>query len=222
MTDGAAKTALANGLTLPDDALDRLTSRDPDQFWTSGQWMTEKGGGSDVAQGTDTVAVREEGDPEGKFRLHGYKWFSSATDSDMTLTLARIADESGNLVPGGKGVSMFYLRTHNDDGSLNGIQVAKLKNKLGTRQLPTGELLLDGAEATLVSEPGRGIPSISAMLTITRMHNVISSVAGMRKIVLMARDYAKRRVAFGESLFRNMFAYFFPSSINDIHVILIR
>ena len=109
----------------------------------------------------------------------------------------RIVDEEGNATEGGRGVSMFYVRTRRDDGSLNGIQVAKLKNKLGTRQLPTGELILDGAEATLVSDPGRGVAAISSMLTITRMYNVTSSVASMRKMVLLARDYAKRRVAFG-------------------------
>ena len=58
MTDGAAKTAEAGRLDLPHGAFARLTSRDPDRFWTSGQWMTEKGGGSDVAAGTETLAVR--------------------------------------------------------------------------------------------------------------------------------------------------------------------
>ncbi len=220
MTDGAAKTAESLGITYPHEAFSRLTSRDPDRFWTSGQWMTEKGGGSDVAGGTETVAVKVG---EGQYKLHGYKWFSSATDSDMTLTLARcsispfstlsnhsyyiktyvycrIADESGDTTAGTKGISMFYARIRNDDGALNGIQVAKLKNKLGTRQLPTAELLLDGTDATLVSEPGRGIASIASMLTITRMHNVTSSVSSMRKILLLARDYAKRRAAFGNKL----------------------
>ncbi len=143
------------------------------------------------------------------------------------MVLCRIVDEVGNSEPGGKGISMFYLRTRKDDGSLNGIQVmhyfleyvpfclissdikqrltlhnkvVKLKNKLGTRQLPTGELLLDGAEASLVSDPGRGIPSISSMLTVTRLHNVVSSVAAMRKVVQLARDYATRRSAFGRRL----------------------
>ena len=71
MTDGAAKT-----------------------IETSGQWMTEKRGGSDVARGTETLAVPQ---PDGTFRLYGYKWFSSATDSDMTLTLARIVAEDGTV-----------------------------------------------------------------------------------------------------------------------------
>ena len=98
-------------------AYSRLTSCDPREFWTSGQWMTERKGGSDVGMlvnnrhvcdncccigvmcccrglGTETVAVSQS---DGRYRLYGYKWFSSASDSDMTLTLARIADENGQV-----------------------------------------------------------------------------------------------------------------------------
>ncbi len=117
MTDGAAKTAEANGLLLPDDAKARLTSRDPERFWTSGQWMTEPAGGSDVSAATATTGAWDAN--AGCYRLSGYKWFSSATDSDMALTLARIVESDNS------GLSMFYLRTRDDDGSLNGIQVHK-------------------------------------------------------------------------------------------------
>ena len=201
MTDGAARTFESNGL-LPayQDIFSHLTTRDPEQFWTSGQWMTERRGGSDVATGTDTVAMKESGGGHG-YRLYGYKWFSSATDSDVALTLARIADGDGRVVPGTKGVSMFLLKTRDESGQLNGIEVVKLKNKLGTRQLPTGELLLDGASAEIVSPVGRGIAGISSMLTITRLHNIISSVAGPRKLLSLARDYATRREAFGQSIY---------------------
>jgi alkylation response protein AidB-like acyl-CoA dehydrogenase len=76
---------------------------------------------------------------------------------------------------------MFFVKTRKEDGSLNQIHVMKLKNKLGTKQLPTGELLLDGTEAELASEPGRGVASISNMLTITRIHNASASVSAMRR-----------------------------------------
>lgn len=196
MTDGAAKTIHSLKLDLP-DAWSHLTSRDPDFFWTSGQWMTEMRGGSDVGQATDTIAVPQQ---DGSYKLYGYKWFSSATDSDMTMTLARIQDSKGGTEKGSRGISMFYLKIRNQDGALNNIQVVKLKNKLGTRQLPTAELLLGGADAELVSAEGRGIPAISSMLTISRLHNTISSVAPMRKITSLARDYATRRKAFGRRL----------------------
>jgi hypothetical protein len=65
---------------------------------------------------------------------------------------------------------MFFLRVRDPaTGELNGIEVMKMKNKLGTRQLPTAELLLDGSAAKLISGEGRGIASISNMLTITRL-----------------------------------------------------
>ena len=96
MTDGAAKTIESQHLNLP-EAFSHLTSRDPAKFWTSGQWMTEKRGGSDVGQGTETIAVHQGGN---HYKLYGYKWFSSATDSDMTLTLARVVDSMGEVEGG--------------------------------------------------------------------------------------------------------------------------
>merc|ERR1719507_1014238 len=66
---------------------------------------------------------------------------------------------------------MFYLKTRDSTGALNGIQVAKMKNKLGTRQLPTAELLLSGTEARLVGAEGRGIATIANMLTISRLQD---------------------------------------------------
>jgi len=76
----------------------------------------------------------------------------------------------------------------------------RLKQKLGTKQLPTGELLLDGLEARLISPIGRGVASISPMLAITRLHNAAASVSSMRRIISLARDYAQRRTAFGRKV----------------------
>ncbi|KAK2170520.1 hypothetical protein LSH36_2g02030 [Paralvinella palmiformis] len=73
-------------------AFKHLTSRNPNEFWTSGQWMTERKGGSDVASGTETLAIPQS---DGSYKLYGYKWFTSATDSDVAVTLARIVDHNG-------------------------------------------------------------------------------------------------------------------------------
>lgn len=198
MTDGAAKLIEGAGdQFLLEKPYKHLTSDDPKQFWTSGQWMTERGGGSDVAGGTDTVATLQ---PSGSYHLHGYKWFTSATDANMAFTLARVTDENGLVTDGTKGLSLFYLETRKEDGTYNNLEIQCLKNKLGTRQLPTAELLLDGTEARLVGEIGRGVPGISPMLTITRLHNSISAVAGMRRFLQLSRDYSTRRVAFGSFL----------------------
>ncbi|XP_067296530.1 acyl-CoA dehydrogenase family member 11-like [Pseudorasbora parva] len=196
MTDGAAKVLEALGM--PDrEAFERLTSRDEMRFWTSGQWMTERRGGSDVSSGTETVARRQQG---GGFKLYGFKWFTSATDADMTLTLARITDEHGHTTPGSRGLSLFMAEVWNSDGSSNGIEVQRLKDKLGTRQVPTAELLLDGMNARLLSEEGRGVASIANMLTITRIYNTVCAVAAMRRIIHLCREYACKRSVFGKLL----------------------
>ncbi|NWY57803.1 ACD11 dehydrogenase, partial [Chionis minor] len=198
MTDGAAK--VIESLGIPGslkNAFDHLTSRDPKKFWTSGQWMTERRGGSDVANGTETVAKKQ---PDGTYCLYGFKWFTSAADSDMTLTLARVVDTEGHVKQGSSGLSLFYLKVRDEEGKLNSIQVQRLKDKLGTRQMATAELWLDGANAELISAEGRGVASISNMLNITRIHNVIGAVASMRRMISLSREYARRRVAFGKLL----------------------
>lgn len=195
MTDGAAKSIEVIGRQEPlEGAYQRLTSRDPSKFWTSGQWMTERRGGSDVAGGTETLAVKQD---DGTYKLYGYKWFSSATDSDMSLTLARPVDKDGQYKEGTGGLSMFYLEVRDSNGDLNNIEVQRLKDKLGTRQLPTAELLLDGVTAVKVSPDGRGVASIANMLTLTRLHNSISAASAMRRILNLARDYSLKRSCFG-------------------------
>ncbi|XP_053938619.1 acyl-CoA dehydrogenase family member 11 isoform X2 [Cuculus canorus] len=198
MTDGAAK--VIESLGIPEslkNAFDHLTSCDPKKFWTSGQWMTERRGGSDVANGTETVARKQ---PDGSYHLSGFKWFTSAADSDMTLTLARVVDAEGQVKQGSSGLSLFFLKVRDEEGKLNNIQLQKLKDKLGTRQMATAELWLNGAKAELISAEGRGVASISNMLTITRIHNTIAAVSHMRRMVSLSREYARKRVAFGKLL----------------------
>jgi len=193
MTDGAARTlTVAGNQPLIERAVTRLTSRDPAQAWTSGQWMTEATGGSDVGASL-TQAVRDEA---GQWRLYGKKWFTSAITSQMALTLAR---PEGNG-PGGSGLAMFYVETHNDDGSLNGIRVERLKDKLGTRKVPTAELTLEGARAVLVGDTRHGTRNIEPMLTVTRAWNSVTSVSFMRRAMALARAYASQRRAFGAKL----------------------
>ncbi|KAL8180505.1 UNVERIFIED_CONTAM: hypothetical protein K2H54_026201, partial [Gekko kuhli] len=221
MSDGAAKVIESLGIPRPvQEAYANLTSRDPRKFWTSGQWMTERKGGSDVANGTETVA-REL--PDGSYTLHGLKWFTSAADSDISLTLARVMTAEGQVKQGSKGLSLFYLETRDKEGKLNGIQIQRLKEnemgkehafgkkKVSVNSVPargsyTGaDPVMNAAWSKLffkgkISAEGRGVASIANMLTITRFHNVISAVAGMRRIITMARDYATKREAFGKPL----------------------
>jgi alkylation response protein AidB-like acyl-CoA dehydrogenase len=193
MTDGAARTLLeSHNAPLVARAVPHLTSRDSAQFWTSGQWMTETTGGSDVGL-SRTIARRDAG---GIWRLHGRKWFTSAASSQMALALAR-PEENG---PGSSGLALFYLETRRPDGSLNGIRIERLKDKLGTRKLPTAELSLEGAAAELVAGTTEGTRTIEPMLKITRTWNSVCAVASMRHGLALAQDYAARRRAFGARL----------------------
>ncbi len=192
MSDGAAKTLLHHRATrLVERAVPRLTNRDPHLAWTSGQWMTERTGGSDVGR-TETEAR-----PEGNgWRLYGSKWFTSAATSDMALTLAR---PEGNP-PGGRGLALFYLETRTPEGHLNAIHIRRLKDKLGTRMLATAELDLSGSRAELVAGTEEGVKAITPMLQITRLWNAVCAVSSMRRGMALARDYARRREAFGTPL----------------------
>jgi alkylation response protein AidB-like acyl-CoA dehydrogenase len=214
MTDGAAR--LIDALLLHDSSklsqnvrsqlqqvFEHLTSTNPEHFWTSGQWMTEKAGGSDVSGGTQTIAVPSKSpEPWGDYELHGVKFFTSSTDSNMSFALARIVQsthQTSNLdkIP----LSLFLVRMRDpNSGKLNNIQVHRLKKKLGTNPVPTAELTLYGTRALLVGSPGQGVKNISYMLNITRTWNAVVASSYMRRAVDLARDYSTRRVVFGKKL----------------------
>ena len=194
MTDGAARTLLEQGRPdVVEEAVPHLTARDPDAFWTSGQWMTEISGGSDVSN-TRTTARRDEDDT---WRLFGRKWFTSAITANMALALAR---PEGNP-RGSEGLALFYVPIRNGDTLADGIYVNRLKDKLGTRKLPTAELTLDGAVAHPVTASLRhGTRHIAPMLTVTRTWNAVTAAAYLRRGLALARDYARKREAFGTSI----------------------
>lgn len=192
MTDGAARVLeLHAPVALRERLLPRLVSRDPATFWTSGQWMTERTGGSDVS-GTATLAERTS---DG-FRLHGSKWFTSATTAELALALARIEGAPA----GSAGLSLFLIELRDEAGRLRGITVDRLKDKLGTRALPTAELTLAGAPGLLLGAEGRGVATVATMLNITRLYNACCAAGTLGRCLALARDYAVRRRAFGRSL----------------------
>ncbi|KAJ0392084.1 hypothetical protein ATCC90586_010441 [Pythium insidiosum] len=193
MTDGAASLCRAHGL---DEEFDKLTSTDPEDFWLSGQWMTERPGGSDVGN-TETVA--EPTDRDGEWRVNGFKWFSSATDADISFLLARSRID-GKLTPGSRGLSLYLARVRKEDGSLNGIAMHRLKDKFGTKSLPTAELLLSDVPARLIGEPHKGVKNISPILNITRLHAAMGVSSYVHLCLNLAKSYASQRVAFGKLL----------------------
>ncbi|HKN64990.1 MAG TPA: acyl-CoA dehydrogenase family protein [Gemmatimonadaceae bacterium] len=191
MTDGAARLLEVYPDSVTTPIFHHLTARAPDQFWTSGQWMTERTGGSDVSA-TSTIAV-----PDGdEYRLFGTKWFTSATTSQIAITLAYVDEPQTRT----RDLSVFLVRLRDDEGRLRGIRVNRLKEKLGTRALPTAELTLDGAPAHLIGGIGQGVKKISTLFNVTRVYNAVAAVAGMRRAIALAREYAMQRRAFGKLL----------------------
>jgi alkylation response protein AidB-like acyl-CoA dehydrogenase len=193
MTDGAARAIELYGSDeMKKNAFRRLTSRNPKEFWTSGQWMTERTGGSDVS-GTATVAKHKGGD---LYELHGTKWFTSATTSQMAMTLARIEGHP----EGSRGLSLFYLELRDQNGQLKNIEVHRLKDKLGTKALPTAELSMRGTPALLVGGEGGGVKKIASLFNITRMYNSVCALGAARRALVLAAQYSEERVAFGKKI----------------------
>jgi hypothetical protein len=153
--------------------------------------MTERAGGSDVGLSETVARHSAEG-----WRLYGTKWFASAATSEMALTLAR---PEGNE-PGARGLALFYVETRDADGRLRNIRIDRLKEKLGTRKVPTAELTLDRTPAVLVGARDRGVRAIAPMLTVTRVWNAVGAAWLMRRALALATDYARRRVQFGAPL----------------------
>lgn len=185
---------------------DQLTTRDPTKFITAGQWMTEKRGGSDVRAGTETLAYKSD-ESNIWYRLSGMKWFTSATDATISLALAKCVEKNGKtLYDDIKSIrpTLFVIpikqNSSNEGDISNGISIIRLKDKAGTKQLPTAELLMKDTKGHIISDIGKGTKEISGMLHITRFHNSIAAVSYMRRIVFLGADFAYKRKAFGSFL----------------------
>ncbi len=194
MTDGAATAIKASGnADLIKRVLPHFLSRDVSSFWLSGQWMTETTGGSDVGN-TETVARQDAG---GQWRLHGRKWFSSAVVGEAALALAR---PEGAAARGTAALALFYVETMDGEQRKPELIIDRLKDKLGTQELPTAEIHLDGLPAWPLGELAHGVRQVAPMLNVTRCWNAICAVASMARAISLARDFATRRQAFGRPL----------------------
>ncbi|CAO3586820.1 unnamed protein product [Absidia cylindrospora] len=200
MTDGAARVIEMYGTEeMKQTFYPRLISRDPTTFYTSGQWMTERPGGSDVSR-SETQAELVDAKTN-TWKISGFKWFSSATTADMTMLLARTIDPTTGLVQqGSRGLSLYIAKMRKPDGQLNGVRVHRLKDKYGTKGLPTAELELDGMVAQMVGEPGRGVATIASILNITRIYAAIGVVCSLRRCLAIAKDFALKRQAGNRTL----------------------
>jgi acyl-CoA dehydrogenase len=192
VTDGCAKLLNNFGSeALKAKYLDGLTQTDMSRLTQGGQFMTEKEGGSDV--GTLTTRAVQEGD---HWRLYGEKWFCSNADAKVVMLLAR-PEGAG---PGTKGVGLFLMPRFLDDGSPNHYRIVRLKDKLGTRSMASGEIKLEGAIAYAVGKLDRGFVQMAEMVNSSRLSNGVKSTALMRRAWHDAITVARGRVVFGQRI----------------------
>jgi alkylation response protein AidB-like acyl-CoA dehydrogenase len=168
-----------------------LTSQDMDTLIQGSMFMTEQQAGSDVGL-VATKAVRQ-GE---QWVLHGDKWFCSNADAGLALVLARPEGAPG----GTAGLSLFLLPRTLPDGSPNRYRILRLKDKLGTRGMPSGEIKLEGALAWLVGDPQQGFKQMTDMINMSRLSNGMRAAGMMRRALTEALFVARNRLAFGAPL----------------------
>ena len=158
---------------------------------TGGTWATEQHGGSDVGA-TTTKAVRSEHG----FALHGLKWFTSNANSGLAVATAR----PEGAPPGSSGLGLYLVPSQLDDGRPNHYRIRRLKDKLGTKGLPTGEIDLLGAQAVEIAPPPEGFKLMMEALEYSRVHNAVGSAGVQRRALREALAWTKSRQAFGRAL----------------------
>ncbi len=182
MTDGVARVLTRHGT--PDQVarvVPHLTSTDRENLWTGGMFVTERAGGSDA--GANQTIARKGAD--GAWSLTGHKWFCSNVDADAVLVTAR-----PDGAPGGtRGLRTFLLLQRDNPG----VRIERLKDKLGVRSMPTGEVTLADAPAEEVGS----FAAMADMLNLSRLYNAVASIALIGRALHEARWYVERRRAFG-------------------------
>jgi acyl-CoA dehydrogenase len=192
MTDSLTRTIRRFAdQNLLDRYLPGLLSTDPGERLQGAMFMTERFAGSDVGA-TETRAV-----PSGDhWRLHGDKWFCSNADADLALVLAR----PEGAPAGTQGLGLFLMPRTLPSGEPNRYRIVRLKDKLGTRAMPSGEIVLEGAAAWLVGDLGSGFKQMTEMVNQSRLSNGVRSAGMMRRAVHEALTVALGRRAFGRRL----------------------
>ena len=177
----AAVPALRDGAPrIAADWEPRLTTPDYERGALAGMAMTERQGGSDVRANI----TRADPAGDGLYEIHGHKWFCSYPPCDVFLVLAQ--------APG--GLSCFLV------ARAAGMEFQRLKDKLGTRSLPSSEVEFHGAQARLVGEEGRGVRAIIRMVNHTRLDCLLGATTGLRRGTVEAIHHARGRRAFGARL----------------------
>src|SRR5581483_9024478 len=176
---------------LQDYLLPKMLTGDVGTMWKGSQFMTERAGGSDV--GTIETMARYE---DGEWRLTGDKWFCSHADADVVLLLARPEGAQA----GTRGLALFALPRRLKDGRRNSYRIVRLKDKLGTRSMASGEVRLEGAVAYLVGDASAGLKQMMEQVNLSRLSHGVRAAAMMRRCLNEAFACANSRVAFGKTI----------------------
>jgi acyl-CoA dehydrogenase len=192
-TAGAIKALReVGGDTLRERYLPRLLSTDYSLLAHGAQFLTEVQGGSDV--GANSVRAVPEDEGEGTWRISGEKWFCSNVTADVILVTAR----PDGAAEGTAGLGLFLMPRRLPDGSLNSFSIRRLKDKVGTRTLPTAELDLDGALAWQVGAIADGFRNVMTyVINTSRVFNAVGCAGMARRSCLTASTFAQHRGAFG-------------------------
>jgi alkylation response protein AidB-like acyl-CoA dehydrogenase len=191
MMDAAARLLSLHDPGLAARYVPRIAD-DTGHHLTAAMFLTEKAGGSDVGA-NETAAVRAE---DGAWHLHGEKWFASCPHSDLLLVMAR-PEGAG---PGTAGLGLFLVRRQLEDGSRNAYVIHRLKEKLGTRGMPSGEVGFRGAVAEPVGRLERGMKQMLDMVNLTRVGIAAQAAGLMRRCAQESLLHSAGRTAFGRRL----------------------
>ena len=173
--------------------LPRLLSPRYAERFDGAQFLTEVQGGSDVGAN----ATRAEPAVDGTWRVFGEKWFCSNADADLFLMTARWSEERD----GTSGLGLFLVPRRLSDGSTNAFHIRRLKDKLGTRSMPSGEIDFAGAVAWALGEPSEGFKNMMRfVINVSRIYNGVAVTGTARRAWHVARTYAAHRRAFGRPI----------------------
>lgn len=176
--------------------LPRMWSQDMNNIFKGAQFMTEKTGGSDVGN----IELQARRDENGEWRLYGEKWFCSCADGDVALLLAR----PEGAPDGSRGLGLFALPRHLDNGSRNAYRIIRLKDKLGSRSMASGEIKFDGAVAYALGDygakPNSGLKQMMDQVNMSRLSHGVRAAGMMRRCLNEAMTVARNRIAFGETI----------------------
>jgi alkylation response protein AidB-like acyl-CoA dehydrogenase len=174
--------------------LSRMWSQDLNELQRCAQFITEKASGSDVGA-CDLTAVPEDG----YWRLWGEKWFCSNVDAELAVLLAR----PEGAPAGSRGLGLFLMPKTLEDGSRNTYRIVRLKDKLGSRTMASGEIVFEGAVAYQLGELDQGLKQMLTMINSTRISHLARAAGLMRRCLNEAMQATRHRKAFGKHVIQH-------------------